>query len=345
MSSPHEVLLLVFPGFQLLDVSGPAEVFAAANDLQGRPLYRLRLISLEGGLVASSSGLAMHTEPMPVAEMLEGCTLLVSGGLGVHQAMGRGLLAAWLKRVAPCMARCGSVCTGAFLLAQAGLLDGRRAATHWRYAELLQRLFPRVQVEADALFVEEDRLFSSAGVSSGIDLCLALLEADHGRELALQVAKGLVVHLRRSGGQRQFSAELLAQAAAPGGVVEGLVTWLREHLHEALDVERMAAALSLSPRSLHRHCQAELGQTPARLLLQLRLERACRLLENGAPSLKRVAQQTGFASEYNLRRAFLQSLGIAPSDYRARFSRGDGRGRSRSGPGSRGPRPAAGPSR
>lgn len=345
MPSPHEVLLLVFPGFQLLDASGPAEVFAAANDLQGRPLYRLRLISQEGGLVVSSTGLAMQTEPLPATDELAGCTLLVSGGFGVQQAMGRGLLAAWLKQAARQLARCVSVCTGAFLLAQAGLLDGRRATTHWRYAELLQRLFPRVQVEADALFVEEERLFSSAGVSSGIDLCLALLEADHGRGLALQVAKGLVVHLRRSGGQRQFSAELLAQAAEPGSVSAGLVEWLREHLHEVLDIERMAAALALSPRSLHRYCQAELGVTPARLLMQLRLERACRLLENGAPSLKRVAQQTGFVSEYNLRRAFLQALGIAPSDYRGRFSRGDDRGRSRSGPGSRHPRPAAGPSR
>ncbi|WP_103103059.1 helix-turn-helix domain-containing protein [Pseudomonas sp. LFM046] len=323
MASPHRVVLLVFPGFQLLDATGPAEVFAAVGEHLPPTActYVLQSVSPGGGLVRSSAGLELLTETLPDPASLAGCTLLVAGGYGVQQAMGQGVLARWLKEAAAHAARCGSVCTGAFLLAQAGVLDGRPVVTHWKYAALLQRLFPSLQVLEDALFVRDGRFYSSAGVTAGMDLCLSLVEEDHGRALSLQVAKGLVMYLRRPGGQRQFSAELLAQQAPAGGVLERLAQWLRGHLHEALDVEAMAARMAVSPRTLHRHCQAELGVTPARLLFQLRLEEACRLLEAGAVSLKRTAEKTGFGSEYNLRRAFVQALGVTPSEYRQRFCR------------------------
>lgn len=323
MSSPHRVVLLVFPGFQLLDATGPAEVFAAVGEhLPGvASAYVLQSVSPTGGLVCSSAGLELMTEPLPDPASLAGCTLLVAGGYGVQQAMVQGVLAPWLKEAAAHAARCGSVCTGAFLLAQAGLLDGRPVVTHWKYAVLLQRLFPGLRVLQDALFVRDGRFYSSAGVTAGMDLCLSLVEEDHGRALSLQVAKGLVMYLRRPGGQRQFSAELLAQQAPAGGMLERLADWLRGHLHEELDVEAMAAQMAVSPRTLHRHCQAELGVTPAKLLFQLRLEGACRLLEAGATSLKRTAEKTGFGSEYNLRRAFVQALGVTPSEYRQRFCR------------------------
>ena len=318
----HQVALVVFPDFQLLDATGPAEVFAAASEaLPKGEGYALRLLSPEGGLVRSSTGLALMTEPLPAADELAGATLLVAGGHGVQRAMGGGALARWLAAVAPAAARCGSVCTGAFLLAQAGLLDGRPVVTHWRYAELLQRLFPRLQVLQESLYVAAGRIYSSAGVTAGMDLCLALVEADHGRELSLQVAKGLVMYLRRPGGQRQFSAELLAQQARQGSLAERLADWVRGHLREALDVETLAAQMAVSSRTLHRHCLDELGITPARLVLQLRLEKACRLLEAGEGALKRVALETGFGSEYNLRRAFVQALGVTPSEYRERFCR------------------------
>lgn len=324
MPSSHHVVLLVFPEFQLLDATGPAEVFAAVTGhlpKQASAPYVLRSISANGGLVRSSTGLELMTDVLPEPTSLAGCTLLVAGGFGVQQAMGQGVLARWLKESAPYAARCCSVCTGAFLLAQAGLLDGRPVVTHWKYATLLQRLFPKLRVQEDALFVHEGCFYSSAGVTAGMDLCLSLVEEDHGRALSLQVAKGLVMYLRRPGGQRQFSAELLAQQAPAGGLLEALVHWLRGRLHQELDIDAMAAQVAVSPRTLHRHCQAELGVTPAKLLFQLRLEEACRLLEAGAPSLKRTAEKTGFGSEYNLRRAFVQALGVTPSEYRQRFCR------------------------
>ncbi len=324
MRAPHTVLLLVFPDFQLLDATGPADVFAAVDEHlppAKRPAYRLEALSLAGGLVRSSTGLELATRALSEPEQAAGCTVLVAGGFGVQAALQQGDLARWLARAAPHATRCASVCTGAFLLAQAGLLDGRPVVTHWRYAQWLQRLFPRVRVMPDALFVRDAQFYSSAGVTAGMDLCLSLVEEDHGRDVSLQVARGLVMYLRRPGGQRQFSAELLAQQAPPGGQMERLVAWLRERLGQTVDVEEMAAQMAMSSRTLHRHCQAEMGMTPAKLLLQLRLERASQLLEGGETGLKRVAQQAGFGSEYNLRRAFVQALGVTPGEYRQRFCR------------------------
>ncbi|QMV62451.1 helix-turn-helix domain-containing protein [Pseudomonas berkeleyensis] len=320
----HRVLLLVFPAFQLLDATGPADVFAAVDEhlsAAGRPAYRLEAISPEGGLVASSSGLSIATQPLPEPQELAGCTLLVAGGYGVQRAMHQGQVASWLAQAGPLAARCASVCTGAFLLAQAGLMTGRKVVTHWRYAELLQRLYPGLEVLHDSLFVHDGAFYSSAGVTAGMDLCLSLVEDDHGRDVSLQVAKGLVMYLRRPGGQRQFSAELLAQQAPTDGVMQPLLNELRTSLARVWDVESMAASLAMSTRTLHRHCQAELGVTPARLLLHLRLESACQLLEAGEASLKRVAQRSGFVNAYNLRQAFARALGVTPGEYRQRFCR------------------------
>ncbi|MBB4867549.1 transcriptional regulator GlxA family with amidase domain [Pseudomonas nitritireducens] len=324
MKGPHRVLLLVFPGFQLLDATGPAEVFAAVDEQlppRLRPTYELQVIAPGGGLMRSSTGLELASGPLPEPQEVAGCTLLVAGGFGVQAAMQTGEIARWLAQAAPLAARCASICTGAFLLAQAGVLDGRAVVTHWRYGELLQRLFPSLRVLPDALFVCDGSFYSSAGVTAGMDLCLSLVEEDHGREASLGVARGLVMYLRRPGGQRQFSAQLLAQQAPLGGHLERLVQWLRERLEHPVDVEEMAAWMAMSSRTLHRHCQAEMGMTPAKLLLQLRLEQACQLLETGEPALKRVARRAGFGSEYNLRRAFVQALGVTPGEYRQRFCR------------------------
>jgi transcriptional regulator GlxA family with amidase domain len=324
MNAPHRVLLLVFPGFQLLDATGPAEVFAAVDEQlppRARPAYALQAISPGGGMVRSSTGLGLASLALPDPLEVAGCTLLVAGGFGVQTAMQQGEIARWLAQAAPYAVRCCSVCTGAFLLAQAGLLEGRSVVTHWRYTELLQRLFPSLRVLPDALFLRDGAIYSSAGVTAGMDLCLSLVEEDHGREASLGVARGLVMYLQRPGGQRQFSAQLLAQQAPAGGHLQRLVEWLRERLAQPMDVEEMAAWMAMSSRTLHRYCQAEMGMTPAKLLLQLRLEKACQLLEAGEASLKRVAQSAGFGSEYNLRRAFGQALGVTPGEYRQRFCR------------------------
>lgn len=317
------IFIVVFPGFQLLDATGPAQVFATANDEaadagHAHP-YAVRMVSMAGGAVASSSGIAVHTEVLPGMAALRDATVLVSGGHGVNQAMQEAKLVNWIKRAHAGTPRFGSVCSGAFLLAQAGLLDHKRAVTHWLDVQALQQHFPAVQVQDDALFIKEGGICTSAGVTAGIDLCLSLVEDDLGRGTAMQVAKRLVVYFKRPGGQRQFSSALLAQSLGDG-LAHQLTTWLQPRLHLAIDVARMAASQSLTPRTLHRRLREEAGTTPAQLLGRMRLEAACALLESGRLSVKQVARKSGFGSEYNLRRAFLLRLGVAPSDYRSRFA-------------------------
>jgi transcriptional regulator GlxA family with amidase domain len=318
-----KIFVMVYPGFQLLDATGPAQVFATANDEtddagQARP-YAVRMVSMTGGLVASSSGIAVQTHALPGKAALQGATLLVSGGQGVNEAVHDRALVAWIAKAQHSVKRCGSVCSGAFLLAQAGLLNNRRAVTHWLDTKALQQRFPDVQVQDDALHVKDGPIYTSAGVTAGIDLSLSLLEEDLGRAKAMAVAKRLVVYFKRPGGQRQFSSALLAQTKGEG-LLSQLTDWLRPRLHLAIDVARMATSQSLTPRTLHRRLRIETDTTPARLLNRMRLEAACALLESGRLSIKQVARKSGFGSEYNLRRAFVLTLGVAPSDYRARFA-------------------------
>jgi transcriptional regulator GlxA family with amidase domain len=323
-TSVHQIFMVVFPGFLLLDAAGPLQVFSTADDEAAKvaqsPRYRLRTVSVSGGLVTSSTGLVVQTEALPRSGTLKGATLLVSGGDGTPQAMQDKRLIAWLRKVAPGVARCCSVCTGSFILAQAGLLDGRRAVTHWHDAPLFRRLFPKVRMLDDAIHVRDGHVYTSAGVTAGIDLALSLVEDDHDRALSLRVAKRLVVPLRRAGGQRQFSAELLAQEADAQGLVSQLSAWLKPRLKQVVSVADMAHAMSMSERTLHRQLIEHAGQSPARFLNRLRLERACALLESGQPAIKKVVQQTGFGSEYNLRRAFKLALGVSPAEYTHQFS-------------------------
>lgn len=320
---PRDVVVLVFPGFLLLDASGPIQVFATANEevkaRGGRPPYRISVVSSPGGPVVSSAGVAISTAALPRWRNAQRTTLLVAGGPGVEEARQEARVLRWLAAGAARVQRCCSVCTGAFLLAQAGLLNGRRAVTHWKDVAALQRAFAHVRVQDDAIFVRDGSVYTSAGVTAGIDLCLHLLEQDLGREVSLQVARRLVVYLRRPGGQRQFSSELLAQSTAPGGTAQRLIAWLTPRLRQDLSVRDMADALSTSWRTLHRHILQETRSTPAQLLMQLRLEAACRLLQEPRASVKRAAERSGFGSEYNLRRAFSRHLGVTPSEYRERF--------------------------
>lgn len=318
----HTIWIVVFPGFLLLDAAGPAQVFSTANDEcrdggAAEP-YRIRLLSRDGGNILSSSGIALATERLPQLRRLHGGTLLLSGGHGIDQALQDKKLIAWIVRAAGVVRRCASVCNGAFLLAQAGLLQGRRAVTHWKDVGQLQAAYPDAQVGDDAIYLKDGPIYTSAGITAGIDLCLSLVQEDLGRALALKAAKRLVVFHKRPGGQRQFSAELLADAGE-GELAERLAHWLEPRIAEQIDVERMAAALAVSGRNLHRRLRAETGMTPAQLLVRLRMEAACRLLETGAQSIKQVARKSGFGSEYNLRRAFAKHLKVLPTEYRQRF--------------------------
>ncbi|MCJ2031288.1 helix-turn-helix domain-containing protein [Methylobacterium sp. J-043] len=319
-TQPRIVELLAFPGVQLLDVTGPLQVFASANEHVARsgsaPPYRLRVIAKGGGAVASSAGLALAAEPLtPPSESVD--TLVVAGGPGVDAAAGDPDLVAWLRRRVQAARRAASVCTGAFLLAASGLLDGRRAVTHWSYCDAFARRFPAVRVEADPIFLCDGSVWTSAGVTAGIDLALAFVEADLGREAALAVARYLVVFLKRPGGQAQFSAGLLLQTA--GERFEALHHWMRAHLGADLSLAALAAQAGMSERSFSRHYVEQTGLTPARAVERLRIETAGQMLAETRQPVKRIAQRCGFGSEETMRRSFLRLLGSTPQDYRSRF--------------------------
>ncbi|WP_370653453.1 GlxA family transcriptional regulator [Caballeronia sp. Lep1P3] len=314
--------VLAFADVQLLDVAGPLQVFASANELavaagMARP-YRARVVA-DGATVTASAGLGLVCEPLPDAA--SPCdTLVVAGGWGVQQAVRDPALIDWIRTRARHTRRTASVCTGAFLLAAAGLLNERRAVTHWtRCAELAAR-FPAVRVESDPIFICDGAVWTSAGVTAGIDLSLALVEEDLGRALALDVARHLVVFLKRPGGQAQFSAALSLQKA--GERFGELHAWIAENLAADLSVASLAARVGMSERSFVRHYRAQTGMTPARAIERMRLEAARRLLADTALPVKRVAARCGFGTEETMRRGFLRSLGVSPQAYRDRFAAG-----------------------
>ncbi|WP_434625027.1 GlxA family transcriptional regulator [Pseudomonas sp. Z1-29] len=313
------VHVLAFANVQVLDVTGPLQVFASANDLapgKGLPApYAPTVIAAVGGAVMSSAGLALMAEPLPS----EGSdTLLIAGGWGVYEAAKDPALVAWVKDQGARSRRVASVCTGAFLLAASGWLDGRRVATHWTRCEQLARQHPELQVEPNPIFIKDGSVWTSAGVTAGIDLALALVEEDLGRAMALEVARHLVVFLKRPGGQSQFSATLALQEQ--GGRFDKLHAWIAENLTRDLGLSRLAAEAGMSERSFVRHYRAETGQTPARAVELIRVETARRLLCDSAVPIKRVALQCGFGSEETLRRSFLRGMGVTPQAYRERFA-------------------------
>lgn len=312
--------MLAFPDVQLLDVAGPAQVFTAANEQAAKAHapapYLVRVVAPDGAQIRATSGLAFATEPLPdPTEPLD--TLIVAGGQGVMRAAEDADLVAWLRTRAGAARRTASVCTGAFLLAAAGLLDGRRATTHWEYCDLLSRRRPRVIVEPDPIFVHDGPVWSSAGVTAGIDLSLALVEEDLGRTIALGVARHLVVFLKRPGGQAQFSATLSLQSADDR--FADLHGWLAEHLAEDLSLARLATQAAMSERTFLRHYREATGATPARAVERLRVEAARQLLTETRLPVKRIAVRCGFGSEETMRRSFVRLQGVSPQDYRQRF--------------------------
>ena len=319
---PRRVEILTYPAVQLLDVAGPLQVFATANELVARqgapPLYAPRVVAAGAPVVTASAGLGLVAAPLTrVGAPLD--TLLVAGGPGVRAAARDPAILRWVRARAARARRVASVCTGAFLLAAAGLLDGRRAATHWMYCAELARRFPAVRVEPDPIFVRDGAVWSSAGVTAAIDLALALVEEDAGRGLALAVARHLVMFLKRPGGQAQFSAVLALQRAEDRfGALHG---WIAGRLAGDLSLPALAKRAGMSERSFCRHYAAATGTTPARAVERLRVEAARRLLSDTRLPVKRVAERCGFGSEETLRRSFLRRLAATPQDYRARFSR------------------------
>jgi transcriptional regulator GlxA family with amidase domain len=316
------VVMLVYPGVVAMDIFGPLEAFATANAIAHRPLYRLAIAGMSMAPVDTSLGIRI-TPSVAVADIREPIdTLLVSGGYGQAEASCDERLLAWLKAGRKRARRCGSICTGAFVLAAAGLLDGRRATTHWAMAEELGRRYPKVSVEVDRIFVRDGNVYTSAGVTAGIDLALGMIEEDHGRTLALRAARSLVVHLKRTGGQSQFSNLLLAQFAA-SPAVRLVQEWALENLAADLSVKTLAKRAHMSERTFRRAFAEETGETPRDFVERIRIDAARGLFEEAQLPVQAVATRCGFETVDNLRRAFVRRLAVTPQQYRQRFRLSD----------------------
>jgi transcriptional regulator GlxA family with amidase domain len=319
----RQVVILVYPGVQSLDVTGPLEVFAGAEQLvqaAGRADagYAVTVVSRDGEPLLTSSGLTVtpHAGLKGAPPSID--TLIVAGGPGCMEAAADRRLLDWLAAASAASRRTVSVCTGAFLLARAGLLDGRRATTHWAFASELERLYPEVEVDPEPIFVRDGSIWTSAGVTAGMDLALALVEEDLDREAALAIARHLVLFLRRPGNQSQFSAALAFQQPEREPLRETL-RFLLEHVADDHCVEAMAARAHMSPRHFARAFRDETGVTPARYVEHVRLEAARRRLEDTAEPVAAVATACGFGTAETMRRAFLRALEVSPAEYRRRF--------------------------
>ncbi|XYK78917.1 MAG: GlxA family transcriptional regulator [Labrenzia sp.] len=315
----RRIEILAYDAVQVLDITGPMQVFASANEqliAAGKTAaYEIETVSAASP-VKSSSGLALLASPLPDDDSVID-TLLVPGGYGIDRLCEDADILGWLTARAANARRIASVCSGAFLLATAGFLDGKQAATHWQRCVEFKRRFPEVRLKADPIYVQDGSIWTSAGVTAGIDLALALVQEDLGRELALQVARQLVVFLKRPGGQSQFSAALTLQNDS--GRFDQLHAWMIENLQNPITLNDMAEQAVMSPRTLSRHYKKETGRSPMRTLEELRLDQARQLLEQDRP-VAQAASRSGFGTEETLRQAFQRRFGVSPQAYRERFS-------------------------
>ena len=321
---PRRIALVAFPEFEPLDVTGPFSVFAGtarwlrkAQGVEG-DAYKVEVLGTEVGPLVAAGGLRIMADRSFHAIRGGIDTLLVAGGPGSQDAMLDRALLAWLRQMAPRVRRLGAICTGSFILAEAGLLDGRRATTHWARSAALARRYPRVTVDADPIFIRDGKIYTSAGVTAGMDLALALVEEDHGREVALQIARHLVLFLQRPGGQSQFSTFLAAQCR-DHELLRELQMWIAENPAADLSVPVLARRVAMSPRHFARVFAREVGMTPGQFVEKVRVEVARRRLEESPHGVKSVAQDCGFGSADTMRRAFLRTLRVAPVAYRSRF--------------------------
>jgi transcriptional regulator GlxA family with amidase domain len=311
------VVIVTFPTAQILDVTGPLEVFSSASRFLAGVRYVTEVASPRGGPVLASCGLEFASTALgAVRAPID--TLVVAGGQDMVAAAADEDLLWHVKRLAETARRVTSVCSGAFVLAAAGLLEGRRATTHWAECGLLEKGNPTVSVEPDSIYVHDGNVWTSAGVTAGIDLALALVADDHGRLAAAKVARQLVVYLRRSGGQAQFSA-LLAAQSADTEPMRDLLAWLLDHLTDDLSVAALARQIHLSERQFSRVFRAELGTTCALHVESVRLEAACRLLETTETSVEQVAQTCGFGTPETMNRTFRRRLNTSPGEHRRHF--------------------------
>lgn len=311
------IAVLAYPDCQILDVTGPFQVFASANTELKKAAYQIQILSITSDPIVTNSGMRLLPDAV-FHEASELDTLLLAGGRGVDVQRNNPELIHWIQKQAGKVRRLGSVCSGAFLLAEAGLLKDKEAVSHWRCCDLLAKEYPDVAVKSDAIWIKHDDLYTSAGVTSGIDLALALVNEDLGHQVAMNVARELVVYMKRPGGQAQFSVPLVAQESATG-VVEKAIAYIEQNLNRNLSVSTLANVCAVSERHLSRLFKQHFSSSPAAYVEKTRLSFAQHLLTEGTTNLDRVAVQSGFVSADNLRRVFVRQLGVNPSDYRARF--------------------------
>ena len=322
-ADPHRVVMLGFPDAQILDITGPLEVFARGTrwlrdkGITRNPAYTVELVAPKAGPFAVSSGLRMVAE-RSYRDVSRVDTLLVAGGLGVDAVMEDADMLGWIRRMAPKVRRLGSVCTGALILARAGLLENKAATTHWNRVSDLEGASPSIHVHGDDIYVRDGKIYTSAGVTAGMDMALAMLEEDWGQPAALGVAQALVMFLKRPGGQSQFSGHLAAQFSENNRIRE-LQLWMLDHLQEDLSVSKLAAKLAMSDRNFARRFRETVGTPPAQYVSSIRLEAARRRLEASKLPVSQVARRSGFGTQETMRRTFIAELGISPSDYRERF--------------------------
>lgn len=320
MKPPRKIAILVFDNVELLDIAGPHDVFATAAAIADAtpPLYDVVTVAPRAGMVTSSSGLPFQPAA-ETAKLKSLDTLLIAGGAGIHTLCDDPALLAWLKRSAPKFRRLGAICTGAFLLAAAGFLEGRRAVTHWNWCDRLSARHPRITVERDPIYIEDKGVWTSAGVTAGIDMALAMVEQDHGPKLALRTAQELVVFRKRPGGQSQFGADL-ALGAVLAPPLDRLRDWMLKHLDADLSVPALAARAHMSPRNFARAFQKSARMSPAKFVELARLQAARQRLETSSEATGRVAAACGFSSADVMARAMTRRLGVTPADYRRRFN-------------------------
>lgn len=321
-SKTRRIVFTAYEGVSLLDLAGPLEVRVADafSSARGRRAsYECTVVSSRGGRVMTADGVELHTKSVRGAARNPPDTLIVPGAFRVDDVTRDRTLVQWITKTAPECRRVCSVCVGSFMLGEAGILDGRRAATHWMHAPLLAARYPAVKVEPDAIFVRDGKVWSSAGVTSGIDLALALIEQDTGRKVSIEVARMLVVYLKRAGGQSQYSALLAAQTQWDSDRLSEIEQWIAEHLKTDLRVEALAERVHMSPRNFARLYAKTRGRTPAKAVETIRVDASRRRLEETADRITTIAEDCGFSDEEQMRTAFIRALGVPPREYRKRF--------------------------